>query len=465
MKKYKNFTIPILAPLIGVFASSCGNSGTSSSSTPDAVSNVSIANLPSAKSMITTNSSASSRAGNLYNSSAWRSVSGTAPILTTLSDSNVDQYFWGGLLTTIINAGSANSAQRNEFWGNTINGAGGMGACQMAQGVGESFSNLISSANTLCYMKGIASGPTGVTIDTGTTATVFDSTTDDKLIKITLTGTGGGGGGGGGGMPSTVFFKVYGSNTLGGTNIYKADLWMCTAGNSVNQIETITVNKSTGEFSDVSTNSQGDIGTATLTATLTTGADGNPAFDPTKSRHFLGKFTGTYSGQTNLYKGDLTINSDNQIISKIYRYNNGTWGLNIDKLSSVASFSGTSFEDLRFLAAGYNGESTHGVDTNTYFGGIEYQDTKYVSVAGSSLAATAATVDVTTDDFYNTDLTAPTLTTTHLCTETPTINITMDFSTPAVSAIKNTCDGDRYTGYSMCYGATVQAAQAFTWGP
>lgn len=460
--KTQNLVLFATCASVLTLAQGCGKSASDSGS--GAISDVSIANLPSTSSLIKTNSGDTTRSGGVALAPVLRSVSGTAPILTSLSDDNIDQYFWNNLIAT-IGGGTPNSAQKSEFWGNTIGGPGGMGACQMAQGTGESFSNLISSGGTLCYMKGISTGPAGVTIDNGTAATLFSATTEDKVIKITLTGTDGAGGD----MPSVVYFKVYGSNTLGGTDTYKADLWMCKADNSIKQIETITVVKSTGAFSDVSTNDEGSghFGQSTLTATLAASGDGALTFDETKDRHFIGKYTGTYSGQTNVYKGDLTINSQNQIISKIYRANNGPWGSNTDKVSSIASFSGSNFATLRFLAAGFKGASTNTysghTNSNEYAGGIEFQDTHYVSV-NNDLATSAAEVNLA-DAFYTTDLAVPALSTTHTCNEAPTVNVTMDFSTPSISELRTTCDGERYNNYNMCYGSTVQNIQSRMWGP
>lgn len=465
MKVQKIAFLSTCSALLAV-VNGCG-SGATGTGTGISGGNVSIANLPSSSSMIKANSGDATRVGGVALAPDLRAVSGLAPLLTSITDGNVDQYFWNNLIST-VGVGLPNSAQKSAFWGNTIGGPGGMGACQMAQGTGESFSNLISSGNTLCYMKGISKGLAGVTITNGTPDTLFNASTEDKIVKVTLTGTEGLTGGNSEGMPQAVYFKIYGSNTMGGSDTYKADIWMCAANSTVNQIETITLVKSTGAFSDVSSNLKdaGSVGQSTLTGVLTTGANGALVFDETRDRVFSGKYTGTYSGQTNLYKGELTINNQNQIISKIYRSNHGTWGTNTDKLSSIASFSGENFSTLRFLAAGFKGLSTNtfGILSNTrdYAGGIEFQDTHYVAV-NSNLATAAAAVDLN-DPFYVIDLTVPTVSTTHTCNETPTSSVTMNFSAPSVSGLRTTCEGNHYDNFSMCYGNTVQNIQSRMWG-
>jgi hypothetical protein len=460
-------------PLFSLIATSCGGSSTSSTSSSTspsaAVANVSVATLPNVSSMITSNSENSS---NLSRSAIVRAVSGTAPLLTAISSDNVDQYFWDGLIAILLalpDGSYANQAQRVQFMGNTVGLGGGMGACQMAQGVGESFSNLISSSGTACYMKGIASVSSGVTVDSGSQADIFKATESDKIVKITLAGMPNGGGGGGGGgdgggdMPSSVFFKIYSSNS----NTYKADLWMCSAQGGVTQIESIIVDKTSGSYTNTSTQSRdGQNGTYSITASLKAkeGDSSSLVFDSSKDRTFNGRFSNTYQNNINVYKGNLTINSSNEIISKIYRKNTGSWGTNIDKLSSASSFSGSSLKDLRFLAAGFNGKTAQGNYTNNYDGGIEFQDTKYVTVAGSTLEETANLVNLDSDAFYTTDLEAPTLENPPSCSETPTINVTMNFADSAVQGIRETCDGDRFDNYQMCYGENVQNAQRKTWG-
>jgi len=253
MNKKLSFLVSFTALPAVVLATGCG----SSSSAPGAaITNVSVGNLPSASSMAKTNAAS---AAALFSN---RAVSGaaSAPLISSFTDDNVDTYFWGGLLNTVTVAGSATSAQKNAFFGNTVDGPGGMGACQMAQGTAESFSNLLQSANSMCYMKGLISGPTGVTVDVGTAATLFDSAATDKIIKVAVSGMQGQ-------SAMNVFFKVYGTNTVT-SDVYKADLWMC-SGSTPDSVETITVTKSTGLFTDVNKSSQGDWGgSSTLTAYL-----------------------------------------------------------------------------------------------------------------------------------------------------------------------------------------------------
>ncbi len=113
--KYTNFPLFFAVPLLSIIATGCGSSSSSSSSTGGgAVSSVSIANLPSASSMITTNSSSSNfspRSGEPYTIHSVRSVSGTAPVLSSITNTNVDTYFWNGLLTFM-----AKLSQELEVW-------------------------------------------------------------------------------------------------------------------------------------------------------------------------------------------------------------------------------------------------------------------------------------------------------------------------------------------------------------
>jgi len=151
--------IKIIGSFVGIAAfvaviQGCG----SSSSSPSLGSSLSgLDQLPSASQMLGSSSGSSVSYGVLKNPMPGMNialqVSGTPPKLKELDTTNVDTYFWNGLVAAINTAGTATSSQANQFWGSVNGGPAGHGGCFMAQSVGESFGRILQSATSQCYMK------------------------------------------------------------------------------------------------------------------------------------------------------------------------------------------------------------------------------------------------------------------------------------------------------------------------
>lgn len=444
LKRIRNLNSESASALVAaacIALSGCGKDD--AAATTSAVGEVKLSDLPSASSMIKTNSGSSARLSSGRTDSAY-AVSGTAPLIGVLG-SNPDQYFWNGLVAT-INAKSTpysttiSNAEKDQFWGVTTGGPGGSGACYMAQSVGEAFGRMLESGTTLCYMKGISSAAGGITVSAGTQADIFQQTEADKLVKIAVTG----------GFTMDVWVKVSGTNSVT-SDAYKLQLHFC-EGSTVTGAETLEVNKATGVYTSSSSNSEsGFIGSSVVTAYLKK-ENGSVIFDAGKNRSAVAH----YSGPWGKFKSDLIINSSNQIISKMR--SSSSYGS--DKVYAIAGFAGSSLKTLQFLEAGFKGVSGgSGYADQSYSGGTEWKDTFYAA-ADNALKTTASAVDFTADPFYSESLTAPTVDLTgYSCSLTPDITVGMDFTSAAVAAVQTTCEGDRFNDYSMCDGTAVRNAE------
>ncbi|MBI3535095.1 MAG: hypothetical protein HY072_06385 [Deltaproteobacteria bacterium] len=423
--------------VLSVFVLSFAGCGKKTSDSSSGLSSVTLKNLPSISDMAKTNSAAA-----LASFDPYLAVSGTPPTLKSITDANADTYFWNGMVAAINTAGVASTSQKDQFWGVVEAAIGGAGACYMSQATAKSFELMLEAGTSQCYMKKMPTVASGVTIDSGSPSTLFDQQTADRVVKVTTSD----------GM--IVFIKISGSDSVT-ADVYKASLWFCN-GSTVDGYEVFEINKTTGVFT--ANNSHNDFsgkGTSSISASLKVGADGNITFDETKDRIAEALYTGDWG----TFHGGVTINSANKIYTKMYN-KFGTW---TDKNYAVASFSGTSLSDLKFLAGGYKGESGDGVHNFNYSGGTEFQNTYYVATLTSALATEAGLMTFSTDSFYS-SLTAPVFSSgSYSCSTTANINVTMDFSNAAVKAVQTECESDRLTNYSYCNSAAVQAAEALLW--
>lgn len=454
-KKYQK-SICSLAIATALVASGCGKEDESSSTTSTKLTSVSLAGLPSASSMVKSTTSAVDL-NEFQNSSM--AVTGTAPLLTGLSSTDVDTVFYNGLLATINtsttwNAKSASQKREimSQFWGGSGSGPGGSGACRMAQSVGESLSRMLRSAASACYMKGMTKAKTGVTVTSGTLeqAKAFDQTDADKLVKVVVSGDGSRGGEG-----MDVFIKVHGKNSVGATK-YKTELFFC-QGSTVTGRETIEVDLETGKMTSNNTNSEsGYKGQETVVAYLKAKADGSGFdFDETAER----TATVISSHDSGIFKGDLAIKGGT-ITGKRY-FNSTSWGT--DKNYSVTNFTGTGLSSLRFTDGAYKGESSWTYNgqssTHSYTGATEWQNSYYAATQNSQLYTDIQSYSFGTDTFFTT-IAAPTVDFSDLsCAVTPDATITFNMSDPGAKVEIAKCEEDRYDNYDLCYADAVKNAE------
>jgi hypothetical protein len=384
-----------------------------------------------------------------------QTVSGTPPTLISLSPSNADTYFWGGLVATINTAGACAGSNKNKFWGadTATPGPGGMGACQMASSTGEALGRMLNGTSTLCYMKGITNVASGVTVTGGAQSTLFTQGEANKTVKVAVTGFQEGGRVA---QSFNVFFTIYGTNAVGNDK-YRYSMYMCRNG-SISSTETLEVTKSTGQLT-VNTSDSNDSGRGTMSVSAFLKASGSGfTFDASKDRIANVSYTGAWG----TYKGNIQLTTGDLVKGKRWFYNS-TWGSN--KTYSVAAFSGTGVDSFKFLQACTKGisVSANGAQTWPYSSITEFRDTVYASVASSDLSPQCDSFVIADDSFYA-DNTVATLDSTGLdCSATTDATATMDFTDSAVDGVKDSCDGEsrKLENYAMCDSSAVRTAEGY----
>lgn len=465
------FVLSLVAVADIVLLTRCG-----SDSAGDALSSANLNQIPDTGTMVASTAGAAS----ISAGSAFKGFSGygiglnAAVVVGTPSNvvdilgsaTKVDTNFFNGLVATIKDAGSATTTQANQFFGQVVGGPGGQGACQMAQSVAEIVGR--TNGNTMCYMKGIASVPTGVTITGATQGDVFTQGANDKHVRINISNMPAHSRGGDG-APSSVHMIVSGSNAVGGS-LYKVLVFMCGSNGSVQNSETITVDKSKGLFTDAQIGANGGSGTfgSTVTASLKQ-SGGTIVFDSTKDREGSFFFSGTYGGQTNTSKGYVKFNYDgtNGDLMHIKQYFGSSWGQN--SIVAAAAYNGSKMSNVKFLQDAYSmqnvgtwGGTSH---TNSVVAGAAYNTTFYKAIdttdTTNPLLTEVKAENFATDTFF-TDLTAPTQDFSGLdCAATGDVQVAMDFADASVHTLQATCDGDRGSAdmYNACYSSDIQTVQ------
>ena len=133
---------------LAIVLSGCSSSGS------DKVNLNSLASIPSTSQLVGGSSSSST---SLSRYALTLGATGTPPLMSSLaSGTSADQYFWNGLVQDIIDSEVViDDSIRSQFYGMTADSAGGMGACQMVQSVGQAMERITENAATICYMKKI----------------------------------------------------------------------------------------------------------------------------------------------------------------------------------------------------------------------------------------------------------------------------------------------------------------------
>lgn len=450
-RKAATITVGLAASLI---ASGCGSSSSSGLSING------LDQIPSAKGIVSSSSGSSIGRAAVGRNASLQSTSGTPPLLVDLSSSNVDQYFFNGVVSSINDSswtGLSSGAKQdlaNNFWGSVEGGPGGNGACFMAQSVGESIGRMLESATSLCYMKNIP-GVSGVTIEPAIEGSaLFQQQAADRVVRVNVSGGGGGeGGGGGGGGDQRIFIQVFGTNTVG-ADVYKVQLNMCDTSGNARGKETIEVNRSTGKMTATGLHDEGEgAGSNSMTGGLRVNSSGNLEWDPASIR----TATGAFSGEWGTFKGSLEISSTGIITAKRFNvWENGGHG-GVDKNYSISSFSGTALSSVRFLEAAYKGINSWDAEEHSYTGSTSYRDTFYMNVA-NDFTSTVAAYDLAGDTFFANDVSDPDLSDVD-CSLTPEYTVTVDMESAPMQSVRETCEGDRYDNYNLCWGEGVQNAQ------
>lgn len=412
----------------------CGGSGTGSSSTAVDVS--SLTSIPDMDSFV----------GSTSSSSLVKAVvTGTAPLLTSIDETDIDTLFYNGALAA-INDGTFTNEERDNLWK-------GMGACYVAQNTGYSFQNIMSGGASLCYMKNApsAEGAMEVVSGSATASNLFAQGTSTKVVKVTPSQEGDMG---------NIFIKILGTGTTDGSAGYAVDLYFCdNPGQAApTGMERIRVNTTAGTI-DQYTKDGNDEGTFTmhLQGNITTDGSGNIIYDADSERS-ANVYFGADAGFS--FKGYVALNGD-RLTSKGVM--NGSFGASefTDKNYVVSEFSGSSLDTLRFLAAGFSGQSTQGDHDHSYSGAMEFQTNRYVGVSTGELYDLATAFSFSSDSFFSTiaaDNTLDSSMSAFSCTATsPDVAVTLNMGATSMQSVRAECE-NRFADMNFCNSNDVQEA-------
>jgi hypothetical protein len=388
-----------------------------------------------------------------------------APLLLDLSEDNIDEYFWNGLLAELADEESLSDQQRQDFWQ-------GEGSCRMAQNVGYSFENIERSGTSLCYMKNLPEAESGVTVTAGDIDDPSEAMTQaaqTKVVKINITNASFGDEES---PDQTVMIRIYGTDSETGANGYASDLWFCAEGqDSPSGVEQIRINNAAQTM--ISSNVQDDDNGQSyseFSGNLAEDEDGTPVFDPAELQAVTFIYNGEHDGNESNFKGYVAV-QNGEMTTKSWFI--GEWEdvSQAHKNYAVNSFAGTSLDTLRFLSAGFANSWSSGDFEDTFDGAISFQDTHYVAdeesneyfelvddydfdsdsfFEGESFSVDQAKLDLVSSETYACDVEVD-------------IEIDMDFSDPGPQAVQELCEV-RLSDTQYCDGNTVREIRELTFG-
>ena len=369
-------------------------------------------------------------------------VVGVPPTLADIAAGDPSQLFWRPGVVAAIAAGSATQEECDEFWsGGTDGVSAGLGACRMAENLGQSFGRILQSENSLCYMRSFPTPANvragGVTLVSGAfpghdiTRLFSVPPTEDRIVEVQVTGQD---------RDQRVMLRVANAaaNATAG-NLYQVDIWFCplTPGGDVRGVDHLTL-AGTGELTVLENEGGDDGGVSDNTVTgWVIGSGPGATWDTTKARP-----ADVASGrQDGLFKSAIEITGD-EIHTRAWATFGNDW-----KSYTATRFSGTGPGDIRFLSGAF--EERGGAQTNT--GTAEYRDPQYLAAPALDLAAEVAGVDLLTDPFFASAPTMPTVDASGFsCDTTADVVVALDFANPAIAAVKTACEGQRLDGIQFC---------------
>lgn len=378
-------------------------------------------------------------------------VSGVAPTLPKLSSGEVDlsTTFWSeGVIDALLD-GDPSEEQCQQFWAGVEDGqSGGMAACFLTDGVGHSFSTMLMGGTSLCYMK---NAPTLTNLQSGAVSLISGTLPDndvtklfspplasDRLVNVQAQHDEFG--------SQNIFIRIYSqeSNIAEGYH-YRYDLWFCNPGQDAPSEKENTSIKINGAYKTrvIGRDRENNSAFSTMiTAFLRMTNDGHPVFDTSQDRRAVVAFDG---GEQSSFKGDLVITSENKILFKSYESFDGE----DRKGYSVAEFSGTSLENLRFLAGA---NRHHNLTRNeTFQVATEFRDNYYAAAPESELMSELNDVDFEEDDFYSEPPSVNPNITGYSCSPQPDVVVAMDMGHEGMRQVRQTCEsGNRMEGGAFC---------------
>lgn len=383
------------------------------------------------------------------------SVTGSPPLLKDIPTLGAGNLFWRTNVVNDIATGTpASAASCQEFFGGTDGQSSSFFGCNMAQGVAEVFSKMISSQTLVCIADKI---PTQENLSAGGVVLLDGAFPSNNITKLFETPSGktarivkiqGPQG-------QDVFVRVSASETNAAkSNQYAFEAFICQSG-SVVGYNSVAITLG-GTFKSTVQHpfglGQGNEGKMlfAITGGLKKGSGGALEFDASSDR--TAEFTGV-DGVTAL-ASKITITGENVIKNRVRRQT----ATESNKTYAESKFQGTDMLNLQFLEGAARGEFSNALaGTRTFSGATEYRDTFYASAPSNTFVTSVNAVDFNTDEFYTKTLSVPEFPTFD-CSKDADVAIAFNFTAPSMQAIAQQC-ANTIQNPNFCMTQSIIGAQ------
>lgn len=431
----------------------CGSGGSVDKTTSSSVAVSSLTAFPDLSTMVTGSGSSSSLSSlpnySLSGSLKQNAVNGTPPTLTTIT-SNIDQYFWNGLLAQIIgsqvNPGS-DDVQQGFFQG--------MGNCFMAQNLMYAMKNIAQANTTTCYMKtlssaaAVAAGATTLVSGAATSADIFKQSANDRLIKVQINDFPQPGGEQGQTADMDIFFVVKGTSTSPGSDGYAFDMYMCEGG-APGQYQQYRANTSNGALNVLMYESFGNQFVSQFSGSMKDDGSGNIIFDTSKQRSATNTYVDSSTNAT--FKDSVVVSGSGLANLHMDNMMNTT-----NKSKILTRFGGNSLVDVILYESGV----AMSFSGNDFVFGTEWQVDHYLGGGESGLVADVTGYDFS-DSLFTEGFSIPSTISSGLnnynCSATPDAVVSIDVTNPLFATAESNCEVN-FSDVDFCFDGDVATAQ------
>lgn len=382
------------------------------------------------------------------------------PVLSSIAASPIKDLFWreinGVNVVDAINSSSADQNHCNEFYSGQQDGqSGGLGACHLAESVGYTYSNILQSGTSLCYMKNFPSqknlvaGAITVTsgaLPTGGIQNLFSPPSGalDRLVQVVPTGEEDQEGGdedrrskeGKG----NIFLQVGSQEkNKAADNLYSVVIWFCHEGESeVSGYNKVSISKALRLYSEYGADDEFGKSFSSVEGFLS--ARGNSVvWDPSKTRRSSTVVSDEGGGQ---FKAEVEITANNLI--KVKRVDNFSGSMG--KGYIITKYSGSKASDLRFLSGAFM--DNHGGESFTE--ATQYKNSFYAVDTDSPLLGPVQNEDLNSE-FYTSGFDLDIDTSPYSCDATPDITVSLDFSVATLRESIRECETEQLGNMHFCH--------------
>jgi hypothetical protein len=382
--------------------------------------------------------------------------------LIAVPNTPVKNLFWLPGVVDAIAGGSASELQCRQFFSSTIDAdSGGLGACQLAEGLGQSFATLLSIETPLCFLRNL---PTAQNLSSGglqlvqgkfpsggITKLFAPGETKARTVQINTSPIGGRGG------TEKIFVRIASQpqNTKKKL-LYSADLYFCPPGiplpRGYNNVRINDAGKLKLTIANLSDPFRGGENSLNVEGFLTFQNKG-VVWDPSRNRTVLVQ----ENRSTGNFKASFVITAGNLILQKVRNSFEGR----TSKSYSISRFSGSDFSTVALREGVFTGFDLTLSNFRNLEGTAEFRDSYYAASPSNSLFTRVDNFDISGDEFFD-DIAMPGVDiTAYSCNTTPDIEVTLVQENATIQQNLGICNRTEFDNITFCRNdPTVQAAFA-----